>query len=132
MPFHDAERYLEEADRQRHAAIVRRMGTAARRRWVDRRQLRSAHGATRQGHPGQIRYLEHPGHANLGAGPTRNLGISRANGEFLVFLDADDVLLPHKLSRQLNLLQRHPTAIMVYGATEYWTSWNTSAAPRTE
>ena len=83
-----------------------------------------------EGHPGQIRYLEHPGHANLGAGPSRNLGISRANGEFLVFLDADDVLLPHKLSRQLNLLQRHPTAIMVYGATEYWTSWNTSAAPR--
>ena len=81
-------------------------------------------------YPRQIRYLEHPGHRNLGKSTSRNLGISRARGEFLVFLDADDVLLPHKLEHQLSVMARHPRAAMVYGTTEYWQSWNGSPRRR--
>jgi glycosyltransferase involved in cell wall biosynthesis len=74
-------------------------------------------------HPQRIRYVEHAGHANLGASASRNLGIARARGEFIAFLDADDVYLPDKLAAQVPLLEAHPDAGMLYGGTEYWHSW---------
>jgi len=76
--------------------------------------------------PGQILYFEHAGHRNLGKSVSRNLGVAHARGAYLTFLDADDVLLPHKLEHQTNLLGRHSQAGMVYGATEYWVSWDRS------
>jgi glycosyltransferase involved in cell wall biosynthesis len=77
-----------------------------------------------RGRPDRIRYLEHAGHANRGKSTSRNLGIAQARGELLAFLDADDVFLPDKLSRQVRLLREHADAVMVYGNTEYWVSWN--------
>jgi glycosyltransferase involved in cell wall biosynthesis len=71
----------------------------------------------------RIRYLEHPGHANRGMSASRNHGIAYATGEYLAFLDADDVWLPHKLERHVRLLDRHPDAAMVYGAPVYWYNW---------
>jgi glycosyltransferase involved in cell wall biosynthesis len=73
--------------------------------------------------PNRIRYLEFPGHENRGASAARNLGILEACGEFVAFLDADDVWLPQRLERSIELLRRHPRAEMVYGETEYWFSW---------
>ena len=73
--------------------------------------------------PARVRYLEHPGHRNLGASASRNLGIARARGEFVAFLDADDVWLSHRLARSVALLRSNPSADMVYGRSEYWRSW---------
>jgi glycosyltransferase involved in cell wall biosynthesis len=70
-----------------------------------------------------IHYLEHPGHANLGMSAARNLGVSHARGEFVAFLDADDVLFPFALERQVGVLRAHPQVGMVYGPLEYWYSW---------
>jgi glycosyltransferase involved in cell wall biosynthesis len=78
--------------------------------------------------PGRIRVLAHPGGVHRGHSATRNLGIAAARGEFIAFLDADDVFLPHKLADQVALLQTHPEAEMTYGRTEYWHSWSTSAS----
>lgn len=74
-------------------------------------------------HPDRIRYLEHPGHENRGMSASRNLGVREARGEYLAFLDADDVYLPDKLAHQFRLLDAHPDAGMVYGASQYWYSW---------
>lgn len=73
--------------------------------------------------PGQIRYFEHENHANRGASAARNLGGRHARGDFIAYLDADDIWLPHKLERQVELLAAHPEAGMVVGATKYWSSW---------
>jgi glycosyltransferase involved in cell wall biosynthesis len=76
-----------------------------------------------QQYPGKVRYLEHAGHQNRGMSATRNVGIRHASGELIAFLDADDVWLPQKLERQVALLRSQPEAAMVYGATQYWSSW---------
>lgn len=74
-------------------------------------------------HPGKVRYLSHPQRANLGASASRNLGVRHAAGEYLAFLDADDVYLPDKLADQVEILDRVPEAQVLYAATEYWHSW---------
>ncbi|MGI2907916.1 glycosyltransferase family 2 protein [Tolypothrix sp. VBCCA 56010] len=71
----------------------------------------------------QIRYLEHPNHENRGMSASRNLGIRNAKGDYIAFLDADDIWLAPKLEKQLAILQSHPQAGMVYGATQMWYSW---------
>jgi glycosyltransferase involved in cell wall biosynthesis len=75
-------------------------------------------------YPDRIRYLEHDGHANRGMSATRNLGIRNAKGEFISWLDADDVWLTHKLQSQVAALQAHPEAAMVYNPLRFWYSWS--------
>lgn len=74
-------------------------------------------------HPAKVRYLTHAGRQNRGKSTSRNLGIQHARGEYLVFLDADDVLFPDKLDRQVAILEAQPTLGMVYGTTLYWYGW---------
>ena len=78
-------------------------------------------------HPGSIRYLEHPAHANLGMSASRNVGISNARANYIAFLDADDVWLPQKLEEQVSILDSQPDAAMVYGLCEFWYSWTGDA-----
>jgi len=81
-----------------------------------------------QAHPDRVRYLEHPEHANRGMSATRNLGISSACGQYLSFLDADDVWLPRKLEQQVALIQANPRAAMVVGLTQWWYGWTGNIA----
>jgi glycosyltransferase involved in cell wall biosynthesis len=46
----------------------------------------------------------------------RNNGVREANGEFISFLDSDDAWLPHKLMLQVDLMDRYPEAVLVYGS----------------
>lgn len=74
-------------------------------------------------YPGKVRYLDHSGHQNRGMSASRNLGIGASAGDYIAFLDADDVWLPHKLEQQVEILRAQPEAAMVYGPTEWWYSW---------
>jgi glycosyltransferase involved in cell wall biosynthesis len=74
--------------------------------------------------PGRVRCLQHPGGVRRGVTATRNLGIREACGDLVGFLDADDVWLPTKLRDQVELLQAHDRAAMVYGRTTIWHEWD--------
>ena len=52
---------------------------------------------------------------NQGLAGARNTGIRRSNGSYLVFLDADDRLLPHALEVSLKQLEEHPKCAFVAG-----------------
>ncbi len=73
--------------------------------------------------PQKVYYIEHPHHENCGMSASRNLGIEQAKGEFIAFLDADDIWLPHKLTEQLAIFASYPEVAMVYGWVQFWHSW---------
>jgi hypothetical protein len=62
-------------------------------------------------YPG-VEYLRRP---NGGLAAARNAGLEKAAGEFLLFLDADDRLLPEAIARGLEELRADPKAMMAAG-----------------
>jgi hypothetical protein len=54
---------------------------------------------------------------NQGAGFARNIGIKAATGDFISFLDADDLWKPQKLEKQLKLMQEEQVRVC-YGSYE--------------
>ncbi len=52
---------------------------------------------------------------NQGAGAARNTGLALCHGDFIAFLDADDLWVPHKTSWQVNYLLSHPEVDCLMG-----------------
>ncbi|MBO0357370.1 glycosyltransferase [Hymenobacter sp. BT186] len=52
---------------------------------------------------------------NKGMSAARNTGVAAAKGQYIQFLDSDDLLVPRKLETQVLLLEAHPEVDIVYG-----------------
>lgn len=70
----------------------------------------------------RIKLSQHPDKGNHGAGASRNLGIEKAIGDFIAFLDADDYYLPNRFDAEKEIF-RNPAIDGVFGAigVEYLT-----------
>ncbi len=58
-------------------------------------------------------------YSNSGLQKSRNRGIEKAQGEYMSFIDADDLWTDDKLELQLKALQENPQAKVAYS----WTNW---------
>lgn len=67
-------------------------------------------------HDPRLRVFSYP---NGGLPAARNHGIEKSRGEFMTFIDADDLWTPDKLERQLQALRRHPEAALAYSWTAF-------------
>lgn len=55
---------------------------------------------------------------NLRHAASRNIGAQAAKGEFIAFLDHDDLWEPEKLERQLEIFRKNPEAAMVFSGVK--------------
>jgi len=58
--------------------------------------------------------------SHQGQPAARNRGLEQAKGDYIQFLDADDLLEPFKFSRQKAYLEEHPDTDIVYGDVRYF------------
>ena len=63
----------------------------------------------------RVKLFQHPDKGNHGAGASRNLGLEKATGDFIAFLDADDYYLPNRFDAEKELF-KNPEVEGVYGA----------------
>jgi len=63
-----------------------------------------------------VHLYQHPGCVNRGAGPSRNLGITKSSCRYIAFLDADDFYLPGRFAAAKTVFALHPDCNGVYDA----------------
>lgn len=98
IPCHNAERWLAET-----------LESALAQTWPDKEIILVDDGST-DGSRDLARRFESRGvhvaaQSNQGAAAARNHGLRLARGDYVQFLDADDLLAPDKIARQVRLLQ---------------------------
>ena len=82
-------------------------------------------------YPG-VRYIPQ---VNRGLAGARNAGLRHAQGRYVLFLDADDKLLPNHLALSLEAFARHPFVALVcgnyrwFGAADTWHMHNCTPRP---
>ncbi len=75
------------------------------------KKVREYQAQLRPGGP-ELAFIPQP---NGGPSRARNTGIKAARGEFIAFLDADDLWLPETLARMSAAIEKHPQCGLVFG-----------------
>lgn len=64
----------------------------------------------------RIKFYQHLDKKNHGRSATRNLGIKRATGMYIAFLDSDDYYLPNRFGNDIKILEEDQSIDGVYNA----------------
>ncbi|MBU4376294.1 MAG: glycosyltransferase family 2 protein, partial [Candidatus Omnitrophica bacterium] len=59
----------------------------------------------------RIKYIHQ---INQGVGAARNTGIQKSNGEYLCFLDCDDIFLANSISKRVAFLDKYKEVMLVF------------------
>lgn len=65
----------------------------------------------------RVQVIEQP---NSGPAAARNRGVHAARGEFIAFIDSDDIWLPGKVRAQVDYLRNNPDVGVVFGRLVRW------------
>jgi glycosyltransferase involved in cell wall biosynthesis len=65
----------------------------------------------------RFRYVRNP--TNIGMVPNHNKGLREAHGSYVLFLSADDLLMPHHISRSFAYLREHPDIDVLYTSSYF-------------
>lgn len=106
IPFHNREQYIDEAIQSVLAQTVKPLEIIVVNDASDKEsRQRLDHWA------GVCRIIDLK--KNVGPAAARNEGIRQAKGQFIAFLDDDDLWLPQKLELQLRYMQEHPDCALL-------------------
>lgn len=105
IPVYNGERYLAGAIR----SVLGQTSPATEIIIVDDGSTDGS-GEIVRGFGPSVRYLRQ---TNQGPATARNTGVNSAQCEMLAFLDSDDLWLPHKLAKQVELLQQQGDGYVV-------------------
>ncbi|MEJ7663693.1 MAG: glycosyltransferase [Hymenobacter sp.] len=75
----------------------------------------------------RIKYVFQP---NKGMSAARNTGVRESGGDYIQFLDADDLLVPTKLELQVAFLNSSPEIDLTYGDVRYFRHENSEILSR--
>jgi len=113
IPVHNGEKYLAECIQsvldQNHAALEIML--------MDNHSTDASADIARSFPTVNYFYLAEKGLVNA-----LNYGVEQSNGEYLSFLDADDLWKPDKLKTQLDVFQKDPEVDLVFGHVEQFVS----------
>jgi glycosyltransferase involved in cell wall biosynthesis len=112
IPVYNAEEYIAEAVESVLAQSFRDLECIV----VDDGSIDRT-GEIAGGFGERVRYIRQE---NAERSAARNRGIAEASGDYIGFLDADDILLPEKLKEQVAFLDAHPGYDVVYSRVAYF------------
>ena len=113
IPVYRCEKYLAEAVRSALGQTVGSLEVLL----IDDCSTEDRSGQVARGlaeQDSRVHYLRHG--ENRGSAAARNTGVQAARGEWVAFLDADDLWLPDKLERQLKALEGTGRVLCCTGA----------------
>lgn len=114
IPTYNSKKYISEAIN----SVLRQTCTDYEIIVVDDGSTDNTKGIIDHNFP-QVRYYYIPHH---GVSRARNYGIQRARGEFIAFLDADDLWLPEKLEMQIDVFNADQELMLVFTEHRFFDS----------
>ena len=111
LPVHNAERFVLQALASIHSQIY----TAYEIVVIDGGSTDGTATLIRKAD--KVRFITQPG---SGLADAWNAGLAAANGEYICFIDSDDLWPPYKLDIQVAYLEQHPEIEYVVGFVTYF------------
>jgi glycosyltransferase involved in cell wall biosynthesis len=122
IPVFNAEKYLEET-----------ILSAINQTWANKEIIVINNGSTDNSLGIANKYLADGvkvfSQVNKGASSARNLGLTKAKGNYIQFLDADDLLSNNKITDQMNLLIGHPGYVAICATVHFFDDEPLAANP---